>query len=149
MLCFEYNSVPTYLCSWHEPSCSFPDGTQHSFLFRCTLVDALLVLNLLGFAYCNHDAAPHIAFTARFIWRTGGLAFSVRGENLEAVLYRHDKYDCGALDTAAKAYIAWAEQQEAVEVAINVFKASACFGLTKSYDSCGRNLAQVLPMLER
>lgn len=79
----------------------------------------------------------------------GGLAFSVSGKNLEAVLYCHDKYNCGALDAAAKAYIEWAEQQEAVDVAIKVFKASARFSLTSSYERCGQTLAKVLPILER
>lgn len=64
-------------------------------------------------------------------------------------MYCHNKYDCAALDTAAKAYLAWAQGQENIEVLLKVFKASARFDLAESYDCCGRTLARVLPTLAR
>lgn len=80
----------------------------------------------------------------------GGLEFTVDDTNLEAALYCHDKYECAALEKAAKAYIAWAEEAEAIVPALSAFKASSRFmdDHTHSYHKCGNFLAEVLPHIE-
>lgn len=79
----------------------------------------------------------------------GGHNFFIDSSNLEAALYCHSKYDCPALDKAAKACMAGGDKAIAADWNIAVFKASARFNFPENRKKSARNLAKILPVLDR